>query len=456
MDIALSIGKGDPMVKSWRSTMRSLLAAALVPAMLGGPGSSVAAALSLPGKDASDRAAPPEPRRDNVTDPLSSYHFGTLLTSTQRLVDERGAGVRVVHLEMGWNNYEPQDGVFNPAYVAQTRERLRAMQTTGMEVVLGIGLQYPPAWVYTYANSRYVDQYGTAASPVNLTFNQALREKVERYIARVDQDLGLHHFAAVRVGSGGLIESLYPEAATSVSGNSYWAYDGNAQGGPGRPASIPPSPLPGWTPGNRTYDGQPLTPQQVEQWYEWYLGALTDGINWQLATYRRLGYAGEVQILMPGIGSRPADYRAAIANYLDGTGDANRTMSRGAVWHRIIDGLTDRWNVVIYVSSLADGSGNNDACEQDDVHVSLDDPVVNTWSAARWLSYNADRYGLSKNGENPGRSDTNGYGPAMMAAAARQMESCGFQGMMWAHDSNLYDGTSGVDLTDYAALIVQH
>jgi hypothetical protein len=44
----------------------------------------------------------------------------------------------------------------------------------------------------------------------------------------------------------------------------------------------------------------------------------------------------------------------------------------------------------------------------------------------------------------------------MMDTAARQMAACGLQGMLWAHDRNLYDGTSGVTLQDYAAIIARY
>ena len=112
--------------------------------------------------------------------------------------------------------------------------------------------------------------------------------------------------------------------------------------------------------------------------------------------------------------------------------------------------------MVLYISSVVDGSSNNDLCQSGDTAVALTDPVVNSWSATRWISYLADRSGLPKNGENPGRVDIRRYGKAMMDTSARQMRACGFQGFMWAHDSNLYDGTSGVTLSDYAAVIAQY
>ena len=138
--------------------------------------------------------------------------------------------------------------------------------------------------------------------------------------------------------------------------------------------------------------------------------------------------------------------------YLNASGDPNRTMSRGAAWDRVLADITNKQNVVVYVSSLADGSGWNDHCTSSDSSVALNDPQIGLWSAARWSSYLADRYGLEKNGENPGRSDTSSYGLSMLDTAVAQGRSCGFQGVMWAHDADLYSG-SPVSLADYSQVI---
>jgi hypothetical protein len=386
----------------------------------------------------------------------SSLLFGTLLTDPSKATQEYAANVRVVELEIGWDLYEPQDGVFNTNYSNQVKQKLQAFQAAGMKVVLGVGLQYPPSWVFNYPNSRYVNQFGTHSGELNLTFNQTLRQRAERYIARVAQDLGPSNFWAIRIGSGGLIEALYPDEWDGVNWHSYWAYDAAAQTGAGLPATVPVSPYPGWKPGQTQYNGRSFSTSQVQQWYDWYLGAMVDGINWQIATYKRLGFTGYLQVLMPGIGSRPSEHSPAINNHLNGAGDGNGTMGRAAVWHQVLGALNDRQNVVAYISSMADGSGNNDLCQPTDATVSLTDPIVETWSATRWISYLANRYGMPRMGENPGRSPTNGYGKTMMETAAQQMKACGFQGLMWAHDSNLYDGTSGVTLNDYAATIAQY
>jgi hypothetical protein len=377
--------------------------------------------------------------------PSATYLFGTLLTDPSRSAQEYAAGVRVVELELGWDNYEPQDGVFNGTYVSQMRQRLATMRAAGLKVVLGAGLQYPPSWAYSYPNSRYVNQFGGTSRELNLTFNATLRAKAQQYLARLQADFDLNSFWAVRVGAGGNGETLYPaDNGDGINTNAYWAFDPTAQAS---------SPFPGWEPGQTTYAGRSFTTTDVRTWYDWYVGSLVNGVDWQLTTYRNLGFTGFLQVLLPGQGTRPLDYEKAIAGYLNGAGDGNRTMSRGAAWDRVIAKIHDKRNVVAYVSSLADGSGSDDVCESTDASVALTAPEIGLWSAARWVSYLANQYGLPKNGENPGPSDTNSYGTTMLGQAVAQMKACGFQGLMWAHDPDLYSSTSGISLADYSKVI---
>ena len=392
-------------------------------------------------------APTPMPTTTPTATPVSSgqYLFGTLLTDATRSSNEVAAGVEVVHLELGWNNYEPTEGAFNTTYINQMRQRLATMRAAGLKVVLGAGLQYPPGWDFAYPNSRYVNQYGATSSELNLTFNATLQAKAARYLARIDADFDLDSFWAVRVGAGGNIETLYPSpTADGAHGNAYWAYD---------PAAQASSPFPGWQPGQTSYQGRSFTTADVQSWYDWYVGALVDGVDWQLATYRSLGFSGFLQVLLPGQGTRPLDYAKGISTYLDGSADGNRTMSRGAAWDRVLGGIADKRNVVAYVSSMADGSGWNDVCQSGDSGVAPTSSAIGLWSAARYISYLADRHGLAKNGENPGPNDTNSYGTTMLDRAAAQMRACGFQGLMWAHDINLYSSTSGISLADYSRVI---
>ncbi|HEX8916800.1 MAG TPA: hypothetical protein VF796_30900 [Humisphaera sp.] len=382
--------------------------------------------------------------RAAAADAPPSMLFGTLLTHEARAKEEAAAGVAVVHLELAWDRYEPADGQFSDRYAAQAKAKLNAYRAAGMKVVLGTGLQHPPRWATELPGGRFVNQDGVAGPPraANLTFNPALRARAERYLARVAADLGTD-FWAVRVGSGPYVECFYPAHDAERTANSYWCYDAEAQRG---------CPFPGWRPGERSYKGKPFAPADVRRWYDWYLGAMVDGIDWQVAAYRRLGYRGDVHVLMPGVGSRPGDLRRCLDRYLDADADKLHTTSRAAAWHEVIARLKDKAGVVVYVSSVADGSGGNDLPQPADRAVKVDDPAVNKWSATRWLTYLADRHGLAKAGENPGRGDANGYGPGMLTAAVAQARAGRFKAFLWAHDHNLYDGT-GPTLAQYAEAI---
>jgi hypothetical protein len=227
----------------------------------------------------------------------------------------------------------------------------------------------------------------------------------------------------------------------------YAAFDQNAQKGPDLPPSMPPNPHPGWRPGDRS-----LTTDQVAQWADWYIGALANVVDWQTASFDALGFRGYYQVVTPGSGVRPDDFRNAVRDYLpDGL------VGVGAVWDRFYRFLRNRQRVMAYVSSMADGSGNNDTCEAGDRFVALDNPVADNWSATRWISRIADEYGLSKGGENPGWGDAphdfyrDTFGAGLLSAALRQMLGCQFSVFYWAHDQQLWDGT--VPFSAYAQYI---
>jgi Beta-galactosidase len=374
---------------------------------------------------------------------VAPFAFGTLVTRPERAAAESRRGVTVAMMELSWADYEPSEGAFDAGYAAGLRRRLAALRGENMQVTLGLGLHNPPAWVLGLPDSRFIDQRGHPSAEPNLVFNQTLRGKAERYLAQVDRDLGLENFWAVRLTSGGLSEVVYP------GGGGYWAFDRNAQNGADRPPTMAPNPLPGWRPGDRS-----VSTAQVRQWADWYVHGLDDVVAWQLRVITSLGFRGYYQTLTPGSGTRPDGYDRDIAGYLpDGVTGV------GAVWHRFYADLPDKRNVVAYVSSMADRSGGDDSCAPGDRAVAVTDPVADHCSAARWIARLARIYGLRVSGENPGWNAPPGLNPhyqdtgraGMMAASIRQLTSCGYQGMYWAHDDQLWDGPASFGR--YAALI---
>jgi hypothetical protein len=374
---------------------------------------------------------------------VAPFAFGTLITRPDRAAEESRRGVKVAMMEVSWAGYEPAQGQFNAGYAAEARRTLEALRAQGMQVTLGLGLHYAPGWALGLPDSRFVDQRGRTSSELNLVFNQKLRDRAEEYIRQVDRDLDLAGFWAVRLTSGGLAEVLYP------SGGSFWAYDKNAQNGADRPATMAPNPLPGWRPGDKS-----VSTAKVRQWADWYVHGLDDVVAWQMRLISSLGFHGYYQTLTPGGGTRPDGYARDIAAYLpDGVTGV------GAVWHRFYADLPVKRNVVAYVSSMADRSGNDDSCAPGDRAVAITSPAADRWSGARWIARLARGYGLRVSGENSGwnspselnthYADTGRTG--MMAASVRQMTSCGYQGMYWAHDDQLWNGPSS--FSRYAGLI---
>jgi hypothetical protein len=365
------------------------------------------------------------------------FAFGTLETQPEHAAAESARGVTVAMMELNWAAYEPAEGRFDDGYARRSRERFTALRAAGMRVTLGLGLHYTPDWIFRYPDSRFVDQRGAQSSALNLVFNQRLRLKAERYLARVDRDLGLQNFWAVRLNSGGQAEVLYP------GGGSYWAFDRNAQNGADLPPTLTANPLPGWRPGDRS-----VSTRQVQRWADWYVRGLDDVVAWQMRFITALGFTGYYQLLTPGAGSKPESYARDVANYLP-----EGITGVGAVWHKFYANLPQKRNVVAYVSSMADEPRRPHTCSANDRSVPLTDRRVNDWPATRWIARVAREYGLHLSGENPGwglPSRLNGHytdasRTGMMASSVREMVSCGFQGMYWAHDGQLWDGTVSLD-----------
>ena len=369
--------------------------------------------------------------------------FGTLQTDSAHAAEEYAGGVRIAMMELSWSRYEPRKGDFDAPYAAAQRHHLEQFKTMGFQVTLALGAHAPPRWLSAEPNATFVDQSGTPSKDLNYVFNAKMRGFLERYLARIDADLGLKNFWAVRLTSGGNAELLYPDGGT------YWAFDANAQNGPGRPADMPRCPYPGWKPGRPG-----LTPAQVREWADWYVRSLALTAGWQMRAIDRLGFTGWYQILTPGSGARPSAYEDAINHRLP-----NGLIGVGAVWHRIYEFLPRKERAVVYISSVADRSGRDDVTQPGDDAVALSDPVANAWSATRWQVRIAHEYNMRVGGENPGYNappvhnahyvDESPSG--MLARSFAQAQAGRFQCFYWAHSARLWDGTK--PFASYAAAI---
>jgi F5/8 type C domain len=361
--------------------------------------------------------------------------FGTLDTQPGTVAAEAGSSdVSVAMFEFDWASFEPSPGVFSSSYMATMKSELAAYQAAGMKVTLGVGLEDPPSWVFSLPDATYINQYGAQSNEANFVFSAAVRQAASGYLSQIAADIPLSNFWAIRLTSGGDPEMLYP------GGGAYWAFDNAALTGNGLAAGMTPNPDPNWTPGTPG-----LSQAQIDAWVNWYVGGLDNVTNWQMQTLSGLGFNGSYETVTPGSGTRPDGLALDELFNLPDDG----TTGMGAVWDRYYAMLPTKTNVIAYISSVADNSGRNDDCQPADTSIPVTSPVMDSWSATRWISAIAHQNGLLVGGENPGYGmpamfdfdylDTGSNG--MMADAVAQAESCGFQVFYWAHDYHLWDGT---------------
>jgi hypothetical protein len=347
--------------------------------------------------------------------------FGTLLPVLEVIDEEAGAGVSAAVVELGWGRFEPEDGEFDEDFIESVRSEIDALRAAGRTVTLDLAIHYAPDWLLDEPDSRLVDDQGNTGDGPNLIFNQRVR------------DAAMDYFRHVAVGLDLDEEVFYP------SNGHYWAFDDNAQNGPDLPPSMEPNPAPGWRPG--TGD---LSPEQVREWADWYVGALDDVVEWQMNVWTSLGFRNSFEVLTPGSGVRPRQYEEAIREGLP-----PGLLGAGGAWHVFYSRLPRDPRIIAYVSSVADRSGGNDSCTPEDGSVALDSPSAESWSATRWISRVAREYGYPVSGENPGSGQPGSFGDyygdlsprGMMASAVRQARDCGFDTFYWAHDRQLWDGT---------------
>jgi hypothetical protein len=393
----------------------------------------LSACTSVPPGRAPPTATDSAPRTTGTAVPPQGVSYGTLASLPENAVEEARAGVSIAEVEIDWIQAEPAEGEFDEGYLQSVRDRIETFRAAGRTITLEPSLHYTPDWLLDKPDARMIDDVGNVSKQGNFIFNQELRNAAEAYLTKVASEFDLSEMDAVRVTSATDTEVLYP------ANGHYWAFDRNAQNGPDMPATMTPNPSPGWHPGQ---DG--LTEDEVRDWADWYVGALNDEVDWQLATYERLGFRGTYLVLTPGVGVLPREYDQAISENLP-----PGLLGAGGAWHVFYRNLPQRPDVVAYVSSAADGSGDDDVCRPADTTEPIDSPDVHGWSATRWITRLAHEYGFAVSGENPGWNQSASLDETyvdlsdegMMAAALRQARACRFTRFYWAHDEKLWDGT---------------
>ncbi|PVZ13023.1 hypothetical protein [Actinomycetospora cinnamomea] len=405
--------------------------------------------------------------------------FGVLAAdcAPDRVAALRRAGVTTVMTEAQWADAAPAPGVVDRGYLAGVRQRIATCADAGMRVVLGLGLQNTPRWVLDLPAAAFVDQFGATSSrrDANLVFSAAARDAAAAYVRAVASEVGLDDVAAVRIAG----ELGYPGPEPGGDDPSFWAFDVAAQGGPGLADGVSPTPLPGWRPAVPTWEGSPVTPEQVVGWYDWYTASLIDSVVWLAGTLRSAGYTGDLHVPLAGRGVLPRDRDDAVAARLDGTGDPDGALGRGLDYTRqfaVLAELDARSRafeppsrVLVGYTGLDDDTATRaraaepgqETCRPGDTPESLAAEGRDRGAAQRWTIALAREAGLGVVAENPGPPDAPNTGGSVfsdseadqMVHAARYARDCGVEAFYLAFADDLFHPDSGIDVDAYARVI---
>ncbi len=366
----------------------------------------------------------PAPTPTPTAPAAANVRWGLIGNGTSSNGSEAAAGITTKMVSLNWGADEPSEGTFSTSYEQSIAAIIAADRAAGFNIILSLGVQYDPAWLHTYANSYYVDQYGdayvdSAGADADFVWNATMRQKMAAYIAHVFSVFGTN-FAAVRIGGGHYGELGFPPNGYNGHANTYWAWSAGAQAS---------DPVPGWLPGQASPNGEAQT------FWNWYDGSLTSYLQWQVATLRA-SYAGPLIVLEPGFGARPSGISAAIADNLNGASsqEINGEIQTAHDYTAHAQAISDP-NVWLDSTWLDCPYGND----------SSSDPTQRT--PIGYLAYLASQRGLQLYGENTG----NGSASDMQFTVVQAVK-WGLQGFVWMNETQLLSGNYAT-LSNYAALI---
>ncbi|MEJ2862333.1 hypothetical protein [Actinomycetospora flava] len=388
----------------------------------------------------------------------------------------RAVGIGLVEVEAYWDRYLPSGpGAVDTAYAADLRARVTACLDNGIQVVLGPGTQYPPAWVRGLPGAALVDQRGKSpvTGAIDVVYSAAARQAQDDYLRRLVADLPSARLDGFRVGTSTAGEIGFPGPNEAGDGflQSWWAFGADAQQGTGLAAGTPVTPMPGWIPGQRTWNGRTVTPAMAQNWFLWYSRSLLYAIKGQVDTLRAAGYTRPVHVPSPGKGVLPADLTTATNALLGGAGDRDGSLGRGLFYVDQFPALAGNvaGPLVVDLTGVDDATAVSaralnppqDRCAASDATTSVASgtPVQN-WSNLRFARAQAARAGLAAVGENPGPPGPETGGTATSDPIAEQIRrspgyarSCSLIGFFLAFESVLDDPASGVTRQDYVRAV---
>jgi len=240
--------------------------------------------------------------------------------------------------------------------------------------------------VFALPGSTYVDQHGEVSSQPDFVFSQAVRSAAAQYLSLVAANLPMSSFWAVRLTSAATARCSTRPA--QLLGLQHRRPDRHRAGrGHDR------QPYPNWRPGRPG-----LSPAQIDRWVTWYVGGLANVTSWQMQILSGLGFTGYYQTVTPGSGTARRNWPKTSSR----TWPTSRPPPSGAVWDRYYAMLAGQANVMAYISSVADRSGDDDCGQDTDSCVPLTSEEMDSWSATRWITRIARQHGLAVGGENPG------------------------------------------------------
>jgi len=374
--------------------------------------------------------------------------YGVLNSSLEHAIAGRDSGWRVAIISIGWDLFEPKQGVINRAYVDEIARKKQAFRKLGYELQVDFGIQYAPEWVFKLPQGRYRNQYGDefktgecGKNVPNVVFNAGVRQAISNYFNEIFIRLGTD-WDFVRLGCAKYGELNYPQAKYRGYTNCYWAFDDLAQGKTaGLPSGISPCPVPGWRPGLPS----PLH-ASARTFAGWYLDCLKNYQDWQIATVRRW-YGGDLCLLYGSAGLRPDWLESAIIHDLSGitSAEMNGEIQQGYDWTRMIGSLKDP-KAIVYCTWI-DGTLQNHKTFDDDSR----DP--NRWSPVHWQVSLARTNPLKLRvwGENTGRNNRE-----TMRATFEYLKRYNLMGVMWAFEPDLFADPNPNDcatFADYAEFI---
>lgn len=392
--------------------------------------------------------------------------FGVLQTSTGRIPAEAAAGLDAAMVELNWgfwqNTHVSGVGQRNTGtYVANMVGTVRSALQAGMQVTLGLGLHFPPAWVAQFYGNTVLfknefDHFSTntADTTLNMVWVQTTRTLVQAYVADVKSALGesltvggvtktlWQWVTSIRWADGTTGEAFYPQdqGTDADPKYNYWAFDAAAQNGTGLASGMVVAPNVGMPTG-----------AQVAPWVDWYLDARARTALWFINyVCDTLAFPGEIDVVGPGSGVRPSALTTLRARTSLPSG---HLLASGAVWATLYTALAaGPWasRTVVHCSSVADNSGSDAPPQNGDLALTINDPLADGFGSARWHRFVAAKTGLGLSMENPGSGPD--YATTMMddvfviVKAAPETKR-----LLYARESAFFDGT--LSLATYSASI---